>query len=64
MASGWLFGAGVGRAGRRRLLRPRRAIGSALRPDVGTDPDAVRRFVDDRRMLISALSVRAPSKHP
>jgi 3-methyladenine DNA glycosylase AlkD len=41
----------------------RKAIGWALRQHARTDPEAVRRFVDEQRGVLSPLSVREASKH-
>jgi 3-methyladenine DNA glycosylase AlkD len=41
----------------------RKAIGWALRDYAKTNPDAVRRFLDEHRSELSPLSIREASKH-
>jgi 3-methyladenine DNA glycosylase AlkD len=41
----------------------RKAIGWALREYAHTDPDAVRAYVEERRAILSPLSIREASKH-
>jgi len=41
----------------------RKAIGWALRHYARTDPEAVRRYVQDHRVVLSPLSIREASKH-
>jgi 3-methyladenine DNA glycosylase AlkD len=41
----------------------RKAIGWALRDYARTDPDWVRRYVEDHRGALSGLSIREASKH-
>ena len=41
----------------------RKAIGWALRDYARTDPDAVRRYVEEHRSILAPLSVREASKH-
>ncbi len=41
----------------------RKAIGWALRDYARTDPDAVRRYVEQHRSILAPLSVREASKH-
>ena len=41
----------------------RKAIGWALRHYARTDPEAVRRYVQDHREVLSPLSIREASKH-
>jgi 3-methyladenine DNA glycosylase AlkD len=41
----------------------RKAIGWALRDYARTNPDAVRRYVDEHRSILAPLSIREASKH-
>jgi 3-methyladenine DNA glycosylase AlkD len=41
----------------------RKAIGWALRDYARTDPEAVRRYVEEHRSILAPLSVREASKH-
>ena len=57
-----LFGYCSRQAGHRDFF-VRKAIGWALRHYARTDPDAVRRYVDENRHRLSPLSVREATKH-
>jgi 3-methyladenine DNA glycosylase AlkD len=57
-----LFGYCSRQAGHRDFF-VRKAIGWALRHYARTDPDAVRRYVDQNRGTLSPLSVREATKH-